>query len=526
MSSFIDDVKNMLNSTKTLTENGAVAYETSGSKLLDINFAVSGLRSASEKDIEDYFVKAYFENPTLAVVWLFFARDVRGGMGERRLFRVCLNWLAKNKPDVVVKILHLIPEYGRYDDLFDILDIDEIGDKAIDFICQKFIEDVELNNMGKPISLLAKWMPSINTSSAKSRALARKFVNVLGMDERTYRKTLAKLRASSHIIESMISSNKWDTVDYEHVPSQANLKYKNAFLKHDYTRRLEFLNKLTNGEAKINASTVFPHDIFSKYTDKNAYYYNNVSKYDATYEEMWKALPNYVSDIDNGNTICVVDGSGSMMSTIGNTSVMALDVAQALGIYFAERMSDSPFKNKFITFSSRPQLVDFSKCSTLMDKINLIGKYCECANTNLEATLDLLLETAKKNNTPQKDIPNLLILSDMQFDSMVDIGHSHYDRFYGSNLSDAKLAFMEKMEKRWNEAGYKLPRITYWNIMGGCGRQTTVPVQRSECGVALVSGFSPAIASMVYSCKLDPYDALVEKLESERYKPIFNAIAA
>lgn len=523
MSSFIDDVKNMLNSTKTLTENGATAYTTSGSKLLDINFAVSGLRSATEKEIEDYFIKAYFENPTLAVVWLFFARDIRGGMGERHIFRVCLKWLAVNKPDVVEKILHLIPEYGRYDDLFDIVEISGIGDKAIDFICQKFVEDVELNNAGKPISLLAKWMPSINTSSSKTRALAKKFINALGMDERTYRKTLAQLRTSSCVIESMISSNKWDCVNYEHVPSQANLKYKNAFIKHDAVRRQEFINKLVKGEAKINASTVFPHDIFSKYiaSGGNTYYGNSVSKYDDTYEEMWKALPDYVKNVDNGNTICVVDGSGSMLTNIGNSSVTAEDVAQALGLYFAERMSDSPFKNKFITFSHRPQLIDLSKCSTLMDKINLIGQYTECANTNIEATLDLLLETAKKNHTPQKDIPNLLILSDMQFDAMVDIG----DRYYVSNFSAAKLALMEKIEKRWNAAGYKLPRITYWNIMGGRGRQTTVPVQQSECGVALVSGFSPAIASMIYSCKLDPYEVLVEKLESERYQPIFEAIA-
>ena len=163
--------------------------------------------------------------------------------------------------------------------------------------------------MGKPSSLLAKWMPSINTSSAKSRALARKFVNVLGMDERTYRKTLAKLRASSHIIESMISSNKWDAVDYEHVPSQANLKYKNAFLKHDYDRRLEFLNKLTNGEAKINASTVFPHDIFSKYSDKNYYLNQRVGMFIANEEIINNKYLFYVLDNSIPNLYNLVSGS-------------------------------------------------------------------------------------------------------------------------------------------------------------------------------------------------------------------------
>lgn len=514
MSSFIENLKNELNSTKTTTENGAVAYETTGKALLDINFAISSLRSATVDEIENKFSKAFFENPTLAVVWLFFARDVRGGVGERRLFRVCLNWLANNKPDVLKSIVSLIPEFGRWDDMFELVNStdNDIVKCAMDIICDKFIEDNEAIDNGKQnISLLAKWMPSVNTSSLKTRVLGKKFARFLGMSDAQYRKTLSKLRKHLDVVEVKASANDWNTIKYEAVPSKANIKYKAAFIKHDAARRQEFLNKLEKGEAKINSAASFPCDIVHSYIS-DGYWSFNIKNHDKALEGMWKNLPDYVKNADNKNTIVVCDGSGSMTSKIGNTNMSALEVAWSLSIYFAERMSESPFKDKFITFSNRPQLVDMSNAKTLHDRLEIISHYNECSNTNLEATMNLILNTAIKNNTPQEDIPNILILSDMNFDSMVYCGGSR-----------AKT-LMENIEAKWNSAGYRLPRITYWNIIGGCGRQAPVPVQKSEAGIALVSGFSPAIASMVYSSKTDPYEVLVEKLTSPRYVPVFKAL--
>ena len=515
MSSFIENIKNELNSTKTTTENGAVAYETTGKALLDINFAISTLRNATTNEIEDKFSKAFFENPTLAVVWLFFARDVRGGVGERRLFRVCLNWLANNKPDIVKMIVSLIPEYGRWDDMFELAESSngDISKCVMDIICDQFIEDAEAIGNGKQnISLLAKWMPSINTSSPKTCALGKKFARFLGMSDAQYRKTLSKLRKHLDVVEVKASANEWNAIKYEAVPSKANIKYKAAFVKHDAARRQEFLNKLEKGEVKINSAASFPCDIVHSYFGHHGYWDFTIETYDEALEGMWKNLPDYVKDVDNKNTIVVCDGSGSMSSRIGDSNMNALEVAWSLSIYFAERMSESPFKDKFITFSTRPRLVDMSNAKTLHDRLEIIHRYNECSNTNLEATMDLILNTAIKNKTPQKDIPNILILSDMNFDSMVDCGRN------------GAKTLMENIEAKWNKAGYRLPRITYWNIIGGCGRQAPVPVQKSEAGIALVSGFSPAIASMVYSSKTDPYEVLVEKLESPRYASVFKAL--
>ena len=226
---------------------------------------------------------------------------------------------------------------------------------------------------------------------------------------------------------------------------------------------------------------------------------------DPTLEQLWKALPDYVSRA--GNTICVADGSGSMTSRIGGTNVTALSVANALAIYFAER-SSGQFKDTYITFSSRPQIVDFSNANSLREKIEIAANHCEVANTNIEATFDLILQTAIKNEMTQDDMPqNVLVLSDLGFDQMT------------SGRTDKRL--FEELADRYEAHGYKLPRLVFWNIMNRTG---TIPVKENEAGVALVSGFSPAIIKMVLSNKIDPFECLLEQLNSERYAPVENAV--
>lgn len=499
MSSFIELLKAEANNAKVLTENGATAYATSGSALVDINFAVSELRSATLKRISKMYAKAYFENPELALKWLFFARDIRGGMGERRLFRACYAWLAKHNAEVAKQLIPLVMEYGRADDLVDVAaNVKQLWNSAVDYIAKILTSDIKNAAAGKPITLLAKWLPSCNTSSYETRCRARKLANSLGMSISTYRRTLAKLRKRLDVVEVKLSAGEWGKVSYEHVPSKANLKYKNAFMKHDEARRTEYLSKLEKGKAKINSSASFPCDIVNSYYSS----FGRIGPLDQTLESMWKSLPDYMSQ-DDGNTIVVADSSGSMTAKIGSSSVTALAVANSLAIYFAERMSESPYKNKFITFSCSPQLVDMSGCSSLHDKLALADAMAEISNTDIERTMQLILDTAVKNHVEQKDIPNVLIVSDMNFDC-------------GTVRHDSKT-LMEQIESQFNAYGYKMPRITYWNVCGGIGRTAPVPVQKSESGVALVSGFSPAIASMVYSSKLDPYEVLVEKLSTPRY---------
>lgn len=366
----------------------------------------------------------------------------------------------------------------------------------------------------KSVSLLAKWLPSPNTSSEKTKQNARYIYKNLGLTEREYRKVLSKLRTYIDVVERKMSARQWGDIKYEAVPSRANLIYNNAFLRNDEERRREYLSKLEKGETKINAGTLFPHDIVHKYCSASGYGYS-LGKYDATIESLWKALPNTVNEC--GNTIVVADGSGSMCCNVGgNTCVTALEVANALAIYFAEH-SSGEFKDKYITFSSRPQLVDFSKCDSLRDKLRVALTHSECSNTNIEKVFDLILATAVNNHMKQEDMPrNVLIISDMEFDSCATCNNG--SRWY-ANRPDARL--FEVIKKRFKNAGYQMPRLVFWNVNSRTG---TIPVKENDLGVALVSGFSTNVCKMVMSGKTDPYECLVETLMSERYDAVEAAL--
>ena len=524
-STFETAIKNTLANETSCTENGAIGFKTSGKALLDLNFSVSSLRKADKETIEKKFSDAFFESPMYAIKWLFFARDVRGsGMGERRLFRICFAWLANTRPEVVKKLIPLIAEFGRFDDLFYSGLEGELWDVVVDYIDNQITEDYKNVEAGKHVSLLAKWMPSISTSSPKTVALAKKLCKALKLSEKEYRKMLSKIRAHLKVVEVDASAKNWSAIDYEKVPSLANLKYKNAFLRNDEARRREYLAKLDKGEAKINSSVAFPCDIVHKYALKGYGYYDyNKIKIDSALEAMWKSLPDFVKANDaSTSTICVSDDSGSMESRI-NGNMTILTVAQSLAIYFSEKLT-GPYKDKCITFSNRPQYLDFSNCKSLIDKLKVMYSHSEVANTNIEAVYNLILQTAIDNNLKQEDIPaNVLLVSDMEFDSIVDFnGCSSLGLYsYNTNYSAKQCALFEQIKKRYESAGYTMPRTVFWNVGSRTG---TIPLQQHATGTALVSGYSPAIAKMVFSAKTDPYEVLLDALNVERYLPVEEAI--
>ena len=511
---FMQNVKNMLNNeyNTSITENGAIGYRTSGKALLDLNFAVSSLRNASVDAIIDRFIKAYYEEPKLALRWLFFAGDVRQGLGERRLFKTILLEFAKSRPELAKALMPFIPEYSRWDLLVALIDT-PLAEEAVALIHQQLSEDGANMEKGASISLCAKWLPSENASSAHTKRLARLLAKKLSMTSRQYRKTLSSYRSYLDVVEVKMSEKRWADIDYEAVPSRANLIYNTAFLRNDEERRREFLGAVKKGEKAIHAGVLYPHDIVHAYRDlekKPGWLY--VKPKDDTLEALWKALPDYVQGA--GNTLCIADGSGSMWSKVGNTNVSCLDVANALAIYFAERCTGQ-FRDTYITFSQTPQFVDLSKGKTLYDKVCIAIHHNEVANTNIEAVFDLILDTALKYHMPQRELPqNLLILSDMEFDSAT------VSAVNGKWVSPDEKLF-ERFAKKYASHGYQLPRLVFWNIRS---RTNTIPVRENALGVALVSGFSPAIVKMVLSNEVDPYKMLIQQLMSPRYDAVEQAV--
>lgn len=488
--------------TLVRTENGALGHKTTGKYLLDLNFSVSSLRNMKETDVARKFIAAFEEDPVLAMRWLFFARDVRGGMGERRLFRVCMKALAIRNSALVESLVPLVPIYGRWDDLWDLMSMTyEVRNAVVRVVRYQLAQDILAANRNESISLLAKWMPSVNTSSDKTRGTACILAKSLDLTERQYRKTLSKLRSKLNVTETMMSAKQWGDIDYEAVPSQANLLYKDAFLRHNAKRRNEYPESLKKGEKKINASTLFPHDVVHKYGLGPAL--------NKTVEQLWNNLPDYVQG--NGSTMVVADGSGSMCCNIGDTRVTAWEVAHSLAIYFAQH-SKGPYRNRYITFSSCPKFVSLDG-GTLLDNIRIARNHSEIANTNIEAVFDLILDTAIRTDCKQEDIPqNILILSNMEFDTATRGGRGF--------ASPSKTLF-DTIRNKWENAGYKIPRLVFWNI---CSRTGAIPMKENDLGVALVSGFSPSVCKMVLTNELDPYKALLETIMNPRYDAVENAV--
>jgi hypothetical protein len=458
------------------TENGAITNKSTLDNLLDFYGLGGALRSRDEKDIQKLFRKAFAQDKLLALKCLFYFRNCRGGQGERRTFRVILNWLGDNYPELVEKNLENIVFFGRWDDVYA-LENTEVWGSVLNFIKK------EWNNGMSKNSLIYKWLPSVNTSSKETRRKAKELVNFLGLTEKQYRKTLSHKREQLNIVESKMCAKQWNDIDYSHVPSKASLNYKEAFAKHDKTRYQQFLKDVESGAKKINASTLYPYEIVSQVIR------GNDSK---TLDALWKALPNYISENPH-NGIVVADVSGSMMGR-------PIEVSISLAMYFAER-NNGAFKNTFITFSEYPSLVKIVG-NNIREKVSNLSRADWGMNTNLTSVFDLILKTAIKYKVPQKDMPNTLyIVSDMEFDSAC--GHS-------TNY--------EVIRRKYEEEGYKQPNIVFWNVNA---RNNQAPITKNDKGTCLVSGCSPSILKSLLNGKaMSPVDVMMETLNSPEYDRI------
>ena len=489
---FLEAMKKELN--MTYTENGALTYGSTKSSCLDLFATIGALRIADREDILSRFARAFAEDADLAMKILFYGRDVRGGLGERKVFKTILSWLAVREPDAVRKNIVNIAEYGRYDDLLALLGTSCEAD-ALAFIKDVFEADVMALQRGEAVSLLAKWLPSVNASNAETVRDAKKIARALGMNDAKYRKTLSALRAKLQIIENNLRKKEY-TFDYEKQPSRALLRYRQAFARNDGERYEAFLQKALEHPSTMHVAALTPYDVVApivRHADKG----EGIEERERhSMDVTWKALDNYVGA---ENALAVVDGSGSMYW--GGNGYLPAAVAQSLGIYFAER-NQGAFHNHFITFSQNPQLVEV-KGRDIVEKVRYCMQYNECANTNLARTFDLLLNAAVKNHVSQKDMPEkIYVISDMEFDVAADDGSV-------TNFEHAKAEF--------EAHGYRLPQIVFWNVMS---RNRQQPVTQNEQGVALVSGCSPQIFKMLAGGDLDPYSFMMSVLTSARYERI------
>lgn len=491
----LEYLKNEAN--RTYTENGAVTHASTGSDCLDLFATIGALRSSDEQEILKRFVRAFTEDPDLALKTLFFARDVRGGLGERRVFRVCLHWLAHNAPASVKKNIPYIAEYGRWDDLLSLMGT-PCEKNALLLIKEQLEADQNAMDMGNDVSLLAKWLPSVNASNARTVLYAKRIARFLGMSDAAYRKTLVKLREHIRIIENNLRQKDY-SFDYAKQPSKAMFKYRKAFYRNDGDRYGEFLKRVSAGETQMHADTLMPYELVEPYLCFNwgsRGFMRDISEEERNaLNATWAALPAFAKD---ENALAVIDTSGSMYYS---GKPLPAAVALSLGLFFAEHNTGA-FKNHFIAFSGRPQLIEI-KGDTFADRLRYVASFNEVADTNLEAVFDLILNAAVRNKVSQEELPaTLYLISDMEFNCCVrDTG--------ATNFENAKAKF--------EAHGYQLPKIVFWNVQS---RNTQQPVTQNEQGVALVSGCTPRIFHMISDGVLSPLGYMMEILGAERYARI------
>lgn len=492
---------------KTTTTNGAVSYKTTGSALLDLNNSVPLLRNKAIEylssgnlialdTIYSLFKKSIQEDANYTIKWLMYLRDINGGLGERSSYRLILNEIANNVPELIFALLQSkqLQVLGRFDDLVYVWDTttNKVSKNYIfNYLKYQLSEDILHDKNGESVSILAKWLPSENTTSRKTRQLATRFRKALGMSSKSYRRMLSTLRKNIDVVERKMSNNQWGEINYQGVTSKANLIYRNAFMRHDEERRSKYLEDLSNGDVKINAGKMYLYDIISKYKNKWDV------EADETLEALWDAqeVPKDYNDI-----LVVRDGSGSMTTSAFGTSVSVLDIADALTIYTTQHNKSEYYEDKFITFSSKPEIVDLSTCNTLRDKLSVLDEYDDWSTTNVESVFDLILETSVKNKVDAKDLPStVLVVSDMQFNSAM-----------GTNFNNDTL--FEKIAKKFESVGYKLPKLIFWNV---ASYNDAVPLQKNDNGLVIMSGFSKNNIDMILHDNLDPLEVLKAELDSK-----------
>ena len=500
MNTFMDSLIRTTNFTET--ENGAVAHKSTLNKVYDM-FALGGAyRNRTDEDCILLFKNAIKEDETLALKCLFYLRDIRGGQGERRFFRVCFNWLAKNYPEIARRNLINIAEYGRYDDLYCVVGT-PVEKDMFALIKEQLEKDIASMNESEKagVSLLAKWLKSENASSKETKMLGNKTRIALGLTHKAYRETLSALRTRINIVEKLMSENKFNEIEYSKIPSKAGLIYRNAFAKRDAERYKEFIN---NKETKVNACANYPYEMVREVSKHlNHYYWQEDYKWTEeernALQKYWDNQKDYLQE-KPCKIMGVIDTSGSM-TNCRNGKVAPIDVAISIGMYAAERVG-GPFKDHFITFASQPQLIKVEGID-FVDKVKRIYDKNLVDNTNLRAAFDLIKNIALQPGVNRDDVPNtLVVVSDMEIDC-------------GSFWRDEHIrkTEMESIRDEWKSLGLPMPHLVYWNV----DARNNLILDSDEA--TYVSGCSPVIFESILTGK-SGWDLCYDKLMSERYRNV------
>lgn len=446
------------------TENGMASFVSTNDPVVDLFYHIGAMRG---KNVLPLFHKAFNTDPILATKVALWARDIRGGAGERQLFRDILLYLEEKDPALAKRIIPKIPELGRWDDLL----VFQSDDLKVAAYLKIYFELTQGKN-----GLLAKWMPRQGPQAVEIR-------NTFGWSPKRWRKTLVSL---SSTVEQQMCAKDWNEINFDHVPSVAASRYQKAFKRNAKAAYETYVTGLKTGVRKINAGAVYPYDITKNLTHGN----------ELVAQAQWDALPNFVG---KQKYLPMVDVSGSMSGYNLGPNLTALDVAVALGLYFADKNTGS-FKDVFCEFSSTASLHVLQ--GNLLAKFTQLRRMHWGMSTNLHGAFEAVLRHATINDISDEDMPEgILIFSDMQFNNCVSYDDTAY----------------QMICRKYQNAGYSVPKVIFWNIASR--NVDNAPVAFNQKGVALVSGYSPAVFKSIASGKyVSPRDIMLETINKPRYE--------
>ncbi|MEI0606647.1 DUF2828 family protein [Brachyspira pulli] len=473
--SFLDLLKNSFN--KTYTQNFADTNISSLSGVIDLFATMGASRLKKDDELLKYFIDAWRESPELTAKSIMYLRDIRNGIGEREVFRKYINIMIKqNHTLTAIEILKTIPELGRWDDIIYIWYENRENKNISDFTKNIILEQLEKDKNTDNVSLLAKWLPSENTSSKNTRNIARELIKLLNMESKEYRKTLSALRKKIKIIENNLREKDY-TFNYSSVPSLAMRKYSKAFIRNDEERYKQFFEDVKSGKVKLNTSVLTPFDVIREILDCNK---EDIDSRREEFDLTWKNLPNIFGD-NNLNAIAACDVSGSMGMALNGEPLIC---SVALGIYIAQ-LNNSAFHNHFIDFCGNSKMHDISNIDNIVDVVNYVLRSSVDMSTNIDSVFKALLDTALKNHVPQEELPKyIIIISDMEFNECQMQNKTNF----------------EYWKEIFNKNNYKLPIIIFWNVNS---LSRIMPALKND-NVLFVSGRSQnAIKNII---NIDKYD--------------------
>lgn len=487
------------------TENYGIKRTTTGDNLIDLFAVIGAMREREEADIISMWESAYRENAELAVRMIFYAGDIRGiGLGERRTFRILIKHLANTHPSIMRKNIENIPYYNRWDSLYELVATPCEGEMW-NLVRTQWLEDFGNMKHNKPISLMAKWLASVNASSKKTCMLGRKTAYKLGLTEVVYRRALSQLRAYLKVVEKSMSAQEWASIEYSAVPSYAMKNYSQAFARHDRDRFSSYKESLeqkiadgTISQKDIKSATLFPYDLVRKYIDADTYDFwsrrSYIRPYDIITEAQWKALPDYLDE--EANVVVMADVSGSMYSP----NYQPISASLGLALYFASR-NKGIYRNKYMTFTDKPSFLTINENASLRDQLAQAWNAGVGYSTNLERAFMYILDTAIENNVKPEEMPKaLVVVSDMEIDPF----------FRGYELD-----FLEEMTRRFRDAGYTMPKVLFWNVEG---RNSTFHAKFTNPNAVFASGYSAsAFTSIIKGITKTAYDVMYDTLMDAQY---------